>query len=89
MILGIMQLVALVGLLVAAFILLKVLKKLSISFNTLAERVSRPTRDEIIGKMSTGEAQKEYIRLNSIIDNKLKQFSRILANDIARVFGDN
>lgn len=75
-------LLLIVGLLIR---LISILKGLLNRFNELTEKVGsleRPTRDEVIGSMTTSEAQKEYIRLNSIIDTKAVWFAKILRNEI-------
>jgi hypothetical protein len=73
-------------LLCIGFITFMLLSKLD-TIIKLIIKLDKPTREEIIGKMTTTEAQKEVIRAECLFENHVKLASRIFANDIAKVLG--
>lgn len=79
--LGGLYLVSCVG-----FMLFILLRKLDLIAELLV-KLDKPTKEDIIGKLSTTEAQKEVIRVQSMLTSQYKLFSSILANDIGKVFG--
>ena len=85
----VLHLLITVFLVYALFKVGSLVKALLIQIVELNSSVSKLDRRSEVGKLTTKEAQIKYIRLNSIIDGKLKQFSNILANDISKVFGSN
>ena len=53
----------------------------------LLKRLDRPTKEEIIGKMTTTEAQKEVIRAQMLLDEQYARIARCVASDMGKVLG--
>ena len=79
-------LLCLVGIVIILLNACKILPKLTSNLDKLLTVINKLDRKAAIGRMTTGEALKESIRISSIMTEWMKIFSKMLRNDIAEAF---
>lgn len=86
-----MLIVQLLGLLVCymllclVFILALICLKLD-EVKKLLVKLDKPTREEMLNSLTTGQAQKEAIRISMLLEEQYEKFARILRNEIVEGF---
>lgn len=73
-------------LLCLAFILALICLKLD-EVKKLLVKLDKPTREEMLNSLTTGQAQKEAIRISMLLEEQYEKFARILRNEIVEGFG--
>lgn len=53
----------------------------------LLVKLDKPTREELLNKLTTTEAQKEAIRFQMLLEEQYEKLARILRNEIVEGFG--
>ena len=53
----------------------------------LLKKLDKPSKAEIIGKLTLVEGQKEMIRVQMILDDQYERIAKFVANDMAKVLG--
>lgn len=73
-------------LLCIVFVLVILVSKLDVIV-VLLKKLDKPSKAEIIGKLTLVEGQKEMIRVQMILDDQYERIAKFVANDMAKVLG--
>ena len=86
---NVLQLVLLLGILYCLLCIGTMLFILLNKVIVLLTKLDKPTREEIIGHLSTAEAQKERLRILNIQQTRDENLAIMIANNLGKVLGGN